>query len=261
VINNNNGKETSILIAAPGAFSGRVEVQATAQLWGAELNVVRGRFATDCFAADWLVGFRYLGLEEGLTIAQSSTLLAGGTSGFNGMLVLSPNLITIGDSVQTRNEFYGGQVGAQAELEWHGLFLYAMGKIALGYDHETIAIAGGSSLTSPVTGVTQRVPGGLLALANNIGMTSRDTFAVVPEVNINVGYQITKTLRAYAGYSLLYISDVVRPGDQLSRNVNPTQIPTSLAFGPRVGAPAPVLDTNHSDFTAHGLNVGFVFRY
>jgi hypothetical protein len=100
-----------------------------------------------------------------------------------------------------------------------------------------------------------------LALGGNIGITSRDVFAVMPEANVNVGYQITKHIRAYAGYSFLWISDVMRPGDQLNRLVNPTMIPTSLAFGPQVGATHPVLDAKHTDYWAQGLNFGLVVRY
>jgi hypothetical protein len=261
VINSNTGAETSTLIAAPGAFSGRVIVEATNQMWGSELNIVRGCVCTDCLSIDWLAGLRYLYLEESLLISQSTQVLPNGTSGFNGDIVLAPSIITIGDVVQTRNDFYGGQVGAQAELCWHGLFLYMLAKVALGDMHETIRIDGGSTRTSPTLPAPQAVPGSLLALAGNIGITSRDVFAVMPEANVNVGYSFTKHLRAYVGYSFLWIDDVVRPGDQLNRAVNPTQIPTSLAFGPQVGPTRPILDAQHTDYWVHGLNFGLVFRY
>jgi hypothetical protein len=261
VINSNTGAETSSLIASPGAFSGRATIEATHDLWGTELNIVRGVCATDCLSADWVAGFRYLGLEESLSISQSSTVLAGGTSGFNGDIVLAGSTITIGDVVQTRNEFYGGQVGAQAELCWHGLFVYGLAKVALGDMHETINLAGGSTRTSPNIAGTQAVPGGLLVLRSNTGITSRDVFAVMPEANVNFGYTIGKHFRLYAGYTFLWINDVMRPGDQLNRQVNPTEIPTSLAFGPQVGAPRPVLDAKHTDYWAQGWNFGLVVRY
>src|SRR5204862_492234 len=75
--------------------------------------------------------------------------------------------------------------------------------------------------------------GGLLALPSNIGRYSRDRFAVLPEASINLGYQVTPWLRATAGYTFLYCSNVVRPGDQVNLAVNPTQLPSNLT------APAP----------------------
>ena len=55
---------------------------------------------------------------------------------------------------------------------------------------------------------------------------TNDAFAVLPEVGLNVGVYVTEKVRVFAGYSFLYWSDVVRPGDQVSRAINPGRIPT-----------------------------------
>ena len=105
------------------------------------------------------------------------------------------------------------------------------------------------------------VPGGLLVLSTNGGRRARDEFAVVPEIGINVGYQICYWLRAYVGYSFLYWSDVARPGDQFNRVVNPTIVPASNTFGTPIGPAQPSCTFQHTDFWAQGVNFGLEFRY
>src|SRR5262249_6596375 len=105
------------------------------------------------------------------------------------------------------------------------------------------------------------LPGGLLALPTNIGDHSHDEFSVVPEFRINLGYQVTEHLRAFVGYTFLYWTQVVRPGEQINLNVNSTQIATSLLFGPLAGPAQPSFSFRHSDFWAQGLNLGVEFRF
>jgi len=52
---------------------------------------------------------------------------------------------------------------------------------------------------------------------------------------------------------------VVRPGDQIDRNVNPSQI--AGGGSTLVGLPYPVQLFRRSDFYAQGLSVGLEFRY
>jgi hypothetical protein len=261
VIDSNTGQETSSLISSPGAFAGNAQVAGASRLWGAEINLFKGKVACDHIFGDWLIGFRYLDLDETLIISQQSQLLEGGTSGFLGDIIGPGSIITIGDSFRTRNQFYGGQLGTQWEVRYWGFFVYVMGKVAIGNVHQSIDAQGGSSVLMPGNTAAMSTPGGLLALASNSVHTSRDSFTFVPEGNLNVGYEFGKHLRIYAGYTFLYWDDVLRPGQQLDRRVNPTQIPTSLAFGPIVGAPAPPVTVRHTDYWIEGWNVGAVIRY
>ena len=54
---------------------------------------------------------------------------------------------------------------------------------------------------------------------------------MVPEVGINLGFQLTNNLKIYGGYSFLYWTNIVRPGDQIDTTVNPNLVPTSSTFG------------------------------
>ncbi len=81
-------------------------------------------------------------------------------------------------------------------------------------------------------------PSGFVASGSNSGQFTRDRFAVVPELGINVGYQITRHVRASVGYTFLYWSSIVRPGDQVDLGLSGTQIRTDSRFNPAAG-PAP----------------------
>jgi hypothetical protein len=59
------------------------------------------------------------------------------------------------------------------------------------------------------------------------------------------------------GYSLVYWSKVIRAGEQIDLNVNPSQFPP----GDLVGAPQPQFRAVTTDFWAQGLNFGLDFRF
>ena len=97
--------------------------------------------------------------------------------------------------------------------------------------------------------------------SRNVGFT-HDHFAVVPEGQVRLGYQFTRRLQGFVGYNFLYLRDVVRPGNQIDRNINATQ---NALFGGTggvlTGPAAPPPQFTHSDFWAHGVNFGLEFRY
>ena len=84
---------------------------------------------------------------------------------------------------------------------------------------------------------------------------------MVPEVKVQVGYDVTNNIRVFAGYDFLYVSDVVRPGNQIDPRVNFSQQAAPVGGGALVGPALPAAQFNHTDFWAHGVNVGLQFRY
>jgi hypothetical protein len=245
--------ESSTSISLPGEFAGFVTLNTTTRLQGGELSAVSVVTRGARFDLVALGGFRTVHLGEDLTLDISSPGVGGFTDTFR-----------THDAFQTRNQFYGGQVGLRGEFRSGPLFVQGAAKAALGTMHETVNVSGvllTDDFSSP--GVLQTFPGGYLALPTNIGQQSRDRFAVVPEATVNVGWQFGSHLRAWAGYTFLYLSDVVRPGDQIDRGINPTQAPSIIGSqaGPLVGParPAPIFHT--SDFWAQGVSFGVELRY
>ena len=259
IINALTGQEASFLLASPGQLAGGITVGASNQLYGAEVNFVGSLFRTRCFTADMIIGFRYLGLDEKLDINSSTTVLAGGVAAFNGNLVDTGNTITILDHFDTRNDFYGGQIGGRAEFRKARFFVDLEGKLAVGNAHEVVNASGASTLSGPA-GVSL-LPGGLLAVSSNSGVMSRDEFTFVPEGSARLGLHITNYVSVFVGYTFLYWFDVARPTDQIDRTVNPTLVPANLSFGSTMGPARPAVNFQKTDFWAQGISFGFEVRY
>jgi Putative beta barrel porin-7 (BBP7) len=256
------GTEFSELISLPGVFNGRVSIEAPTRLWGIDTNIRCP--LCPCVGCggqqiQLLAGFRYLDLKEGLTVMED---VQGLNTPAAGAIQNSTDLVF--DSFNTHNMFYGGQVGA--ETRWYlGRFsIDLLGKVALGVTHEEVTINGGQTVTNNTTGITTSVPGGLLALPGaNIGTFSKDRFAVVPEIGLTLGYQVTNHIRASVGYNFLYWSSVVRPGDQIDRVLDPTKIPNFSPAPAGVTGPAnpvrPMVTLRDTDYWAQGLTFGLEF--
>jgi hypothetical protein len=217
-------------------------------------------FCNTCCGCNYWVnllgGICYLQLDEGLGIGESTQVnpaLPAGSPLFGG------STITSVDQFDTHNYFYGAQIGAQAEFCWGPAFIDLLGKVGLGATHEVVDIHGATVIASP-TGTTV-FPAGFLASESNSGHFTRDRFAVLPELGINVGCQLCRHLRAFVGYTFLYCSSVVRPGDQVDVGLSGTQIPTDTRFNPQAGPERPAVLLRDTDFWAQGISFGMEFRY
>ncbi|HLJ97070.1 MAG TPA: BBP7 family outer membrane beta-barrel protein [Gemmataceae bacterium] len=264
IVNALTNTETSALISSPGVASGAVVVNSFSDLYGWDVDFVRGWYREGPLHLELLGGFRYVHLDEALNIGQESILLNGGTAGLAGNPLLPPTTVTIFDHFGTRNEFYGGQLAARLGYNGDRWFVSALGKVALGSTHEVINLSGFTSNTGGGGTTPALTPGGLLVVSSNRGSRAHDEFAVIPEIGINIGYQVCHSLRVFVGYTFLYWSDVARPGDQVNRTVNPTIVPASQTFNPPTGpfGPAqPSFTFTRTDFWAQGVNFGFEVRY
>ncbi len=247
------GAPNSQLVASPGLLAGTVGVNLSSRLQGAELNGVYNLCCGCCGRLELLGGLRYLQLNEGLGVGENLQVLPG-VPGIGG------NAFITDDQFDTANHFYGGQLGARAEVRRGKLFLTATAKVALGDNHETVVINGSSTIT-PAGRLPVTLPGGLLALPTNIGHYNHDSFAVVPEAGLTIGYQLGEHLRVYAGYTFLYWSDVARPGEQIDVGVNAARLPVVPPFVGPVGAARPAFTFRETDFWAQGVHVGLEYRF
>jgi Putative beta barrel porin-7 (BBP7) len=248
-------------------FKGFVTVTTSTELWGAEANFVGVLRDDPGLRLEGLVGFRTLQMQESLGIVGSSTLIPpfgnvfGQTFGTSTLTNFGDTVVTT-ESFRTHNEFYGGQIGLRAETQFGRLLLEATTKVGLGDTHEALQISGNTAAAF-ATGGTAVLPGALLAVASNIGRFTQNEFAVVPEVELKIGYELTRNIRAFVGYDFMYWSNVARPGDQLNVAVNTIQSPVILNFGqPQVGPIAPIVNSlKTTDFWAQGLTFGLEFRF
>lgn len=244
-------------------FRGDQGVLSHSRLWGAEANAVLNSIRSNRYSLDFLVGFRYLNLAEDLSVLGNSTNLVpeadeGGVAFLNDFF---DGTVTSNDTFTTRNQFYGGQLGVRVEVPFGRRFVNVAAKVALGSTHEIVEVRGFSTLQT-TAGATAATVGGTYAVASNIGRRSRDEFSVVPEVNVKLGYHLTKRLRGFLGYDFLYWSDVARAGNQIDRRVDIRQVPTiGPIFDPTLRNVPPFPFLRGSDFWAQGLSFGLEFRY
>jgi hypothetical protein len=238
--------------------AGAVNVRQRGNLWSGEANL-RSNFWCGCLVnVDLLAGFRAVGLDESLQINEQLVVLGNTPS----TAALAGSRVDVVDQFKTNNRFYGGQIGAVAEMRKGPWIFDLTGKIALGGTQEQVEITGATSMTpvvNGVPGVATGGPGGLLTGATtNIGVFTHDKFAVIPEVGFTVGYQWCEHVRLFVGYNFIYWSSVVRPGEQIDTTVNPLRVFGSTnVVGP--ARPAPVF--KDTDFWAQGVSFGLEFKY
>ncbi|MBL8794548.1 MAG: BBP7 family outer membrane beta-barrel protein [Planctomycetia bacterium] len=267
------GQERRAFVTFPNDFVGGLGVTLSDHLWGIEtnllVNVLAGgvpRQARQCPWGEWrlglLAGVRYLDLCEDLTIQQVTRLIGARVANFGGTVVTRPSILFLSDGFAARNQFYGGQVGGQ--LEWaHGaLAVELLGKLAIGGCHETLKITGATGLDRfPGFTSLQTLEGALLASPTNIGRQGTERFCFVPELGATVGWQCSSHVRLSAGYSFMYWSRVVRPGDQMDRTVDLSRLPINPNPNAPLGPERPARRFVESDYWAQGLHFGFEVRY
>jgi hypothetical protein len=248
------GAENAQLVAVPGVMGGTTSISLTNRLQGGEANLIANWSQDPGRRVDLLAGFRYLEVDEGLNIVDTFSLRPG-------VPVFGGSAVGVADQFATRNRFYGGNLGARAEFRRGNWTLGVLGKVAVGSVQQVIKIDGTTVITPP--GATASVArGGIFALPTNIGRYERDDFAFVPELGVTLGYQVTRSLRATVGYTFLYFSDVVRPGDPIDRGVNISQIPAMGTGVPFTGMARPLFPGfDDTEFWAQGVNFGLEFRY
>ncbi len=253
--NVNNNTEFAELVGFPGISTGHITISTPSSLWGVDSNLRCNLCMTCDHRFDVFVGIRYLNLFEGLNIQEVIQGSAAAPAPFTNALT------TVTDSFTTHNQFYGGQIGFDSEWKRGQWSLDLRGKLALGATEQQVNINGIETITPP-GGATSTFNGGLLALPSNIGNHSKTEFSVVPEVGLTLGYQLTSTIRLYAGYNFLYWTNVVRPGEQIDRNLDVTQIPNFNIAGAKPISPStPNVPFQQSNYWAQGIMIGIEFRY
>jgi len=220
---------------------------------------------------DLLTGFRYARLDEGLGIREDLTVDAGDAGQLPPGLVIPPDgtQFIVNDLFKTENEFIGAEIGFLWEIERQRLTLELLSKMAIGSTRQRALVAGSTAVIANPATVPAPDPsvGGLLAQSSNIGGYERDEFSVIPEVGFTLGYRFTPRLKLTAGYTLLYWTNVLRPGDQIDRGVNGTLIPSFDADGapvppgPLAGPLRPAFEFENTNLWAQGISLGGEYRW
>ncbi|WP_068136702.1 BBP7 family outer membrane beta-barrel protein [Roseimaritima ulvae] len=238
-----DGENDAQLIAFTNELNGNVSVSGTSDMYGTDIS-----FSQLCRQGlggriDLMYGYQYLRINEGLDIA-SETMVIGGTTFDIG------SMITVRDQFDVVNEFHGGHVGFSGfhrEGNWtlDGLVKFGFGNLsrrATLYG-ETMTASGGQTATDS---------NGLLVRSSNAGSYTDDTFAWVPELNLNVGYRWRPCVDLTVGYSLVVLTEALQPW---------RTIDSSLASDLSDDPSEPTANFTYGDHWAQGINFGIRWCY
>lgn len=247
------GQPDAQLVALPGVLSGQVAATETSTFLGAGAWLRHNLCCDPCFRVDGLIGYRYLRLTDQLGITENLTSINP-----NNTVVPLGTRFVVTDRFSADNDFHGVDLGLSGEYRRARWVLQATARVGLGQNFTDLGVSGATTVSVPGSAPIT-YPGGLLALSSNSGQFTRHHFAVVPEVGVKLGYQVTPRLRAFAGYDLLYWTQVVRPGGQIDTVINSNLLPPVT---PPVAGPArPEPRATGTDVWAQGIGLGLEFRY
>jgi hypothetical protein len=270
----NTGAPIAQLVSDEG-LGGFVDVRTNATLLGAEIlyrhNLFRHGDCYDSFSKDavmeislhhqrgiatrldLLAGFRYLHYSDSVMIREE-------------LLVIDRPGIPPGtefdvfDSFRASNHFYGLALGIDYSGQWKRWSFAARPQLSIGVVDRRVSIWGETtvSVPPPNQSINQYV-GGLLALDSNIGDYRSSQFAVVPELDLQIGYLIHPRWRLLMGYSCLVFPGLARAGEQIDPVVNPDLIPPVI--DPTSEPARPAYLARRSDVWMHGVTAGIEYRW
>ncbi len=237
-----------VFVGFPGLTTGSVQTGARTTFTGGDLNLRRLLDRGERYRVEVLAGYRqmYLGDE----LSASFTVVPVGVAA----LVLGRQ--SGADSVRSRNDFFGPQLGLVASTGWNRVSLEGHTALAMGVTASELTFVrtrtGGANPTAVATGLTALgVP---LPLATTLaagtnqfplgGANTRSEvtyFGLVGEGGLRLNWRATDHLRLTAGYSVLYWNNVRRAQE---------------AF-----ASSPQLRSRAADFSTHLFSAGLDVRY
>lgn len=242
--------ESSIfaLVNSPGGSlpSETLTTRYDSSLWGGQGVFLVNGVQESAWILDGMTGFKSLNLSESLELTGVIERDVG-----NGVSVVQGQ-----DRFKTRSQFSGGVLGLRSTSSGRRLVLSSTGIVGLGYNSNDVEVSGNRLQTDP--GVAPSLTQGFVfSEPTNIGTVRRRFFSVVPEYRFSSSYWLKSNISLDVGYTAMYWNNVVRPGDQIDRVVNPTQ----RAGGALVGDARPTPFFILNDFWMHSVSFGASFRF
>ena len=235
--------QDALLIAHPEFLAGAIDVDLDARLQGFQLAWRLGVLRGCSYRTDFLVGYRLLEFDERLQINSSAEFTEP-----RGQIIVGSTQQHF-DLFDVSNRFHGAELGLVHHHRLGCLTAEVSARVALGGTSADVDIDGRTVNTVPGHG-SFAYAGGLLAQPTNMGWYQVSQFAAVPELGVNLAYNVTPSLSLMCGYHLIVWPRVLRAADQL--DVNLSQLPPEPPGPGRL----PQFPGSSSTFVAQGLQLG-----
>ena len=197
----------------------------------ADVDVWRELFRGDHLRVAGTAGYRFGRLGEDLTVRSNTVSAIGGPVRFL-------------DVAETTNVFHGGQLGLSGGLRSDRWAFDLTGEVAVGALFRTAELSGATAVGGVAT------DGGFFARPGTQGERSETRFGVLPTLTAAVSRQVTDHGKLFVGYTLHYLSDVIRPGPVLGPAGDPGGSGLALSRG-----------LSNDDFWVQGVNLGMEWEY
>jgi len=201
-----------------------------------------------CCRTDLILGYRYYNLSDSVEINEDLRITETGPT--------QNWLFNVSDNFRASNNFHGSEIGLRTRLYRGRWSMEILAKMAVGNNHETVTIDG-QTIVTPTSQPTEVRDGGVYAVRSNVGTYTRDTFTVIPQLGLELGYQLNCHWRAHIGYNLLYWGCVSRASDAIDLNIDPRNIPVTQD----PALPFPAFQGQASCFWAQGVSLGAELRF
>ncbi|MFP6620161.1 MAG: BBP7 family outer membrane beta-barrel protein [Pirellulaceae bacterium] len=231
-----SGEQDALIVLFPGTDTGSIQVTSGASLSGGDIYLRQSWCQIGFACVDLITGYQFTQIDEQLHIQSTSTNQ-------------SVQSLEVLDQFDTRNVFHCGLLGLISETEGTCWSLTLLAKVGLGSTQETVRVDGTTVITD-LSGGTNTISGGLLAKDSNIGTHTQDEFTVVPELNVRYTQHITECVDVSLGYTYIYWSKVVQPGDQIDMNIDTTP-----------GATLPAMNMVSDDYWMQSLDFGITWWF
>ncbi|MFV2070583.1 MAG: BBP7 family outer membrane beta-barrel protein [Pirellulales bacterium] len=242
------GTSDARLIVYPGLVDGLLSTETETRFQTLDIFYRRVIRRWSGSRLDLVLGYRYANLDDLLLVSESTRSLSGATQGAT---------IDLFDRFDTENRFNGGTIGVKFLKQSYGCWsLEGVANVALGSTRSKARVTG-ETITTTALGDSATTPNGLLTQQTNIGSYGRSKFSTVSEFGVSLRRNFTDHLSARVGYTFLFWTNVMRAGEQVDLDLNPSQIPPGTLDGP----PRPAFPFATTNFWAQGLNFGLEYQY
>ncbi|MGB7343552.1 MAG: BBP7 family outer membrane beta-barrel protein [Pirellulaceae bacterium] len=247
--NAQTGSGDAQIISYPGTSNGSFNAEYSRRAFGIDPTIFICLGAKDCRWLEFTTGYRYLNLQDELTLNEHVVLEPGG-------LIAPGTGFDVQDQFTATNQFHLWQIGL-SHTEYHGDWLLnARGNLGLGAAIKEVEIEG-STVGFIGSTVTSTQSAGFLALHTNRGNHDETDFTVIPELNLNLQRRLGDNWTANVGYTVIFLADAVKAVDHVPTTIDPRNLPT-----PQPGAgPDPQFAFVNDDIWLHGLNFGLRYEF